>query len=85
MTDVYVDLGKYELAHFRDLYNGAGQFRFSERDATPEQKRQRAIDALASVLPNERVREEIGADEDPFVRLRTPGASRFSRPGAASK
>jgi hypothetical protein len=59
---IYCLLTEPENRHFLDLYNGAGQFKLPQ-NASPTEKRQRTIDALASVLPDEDVREKIGADE----------------------
>lgn len=81
MSDIYISLSKYEMVHFRDLYNGAGLCRLSA-DATPEQKRERAITALESVLPREGAREAIGA-KDPYPKLRHGDEPRFWLPRGA--
>jgi hypothetical protein len=59
---IYALLSHPEAVHFRDLYEGSGQFRMAV-ESSPAEKRERSIVALESVLPTEKVREQVGNDE----------------------
>lgn len=59
---IYCLLSHFEMAHYNDLYKGAGHLKL-DLNASPAEKRQRTVDALASVLPTENAREVIGEDE----------------------
>lgn len=60
---VFCLLSQFEHAHFNDLYTGGNSFWKLPANASPAEKRERAITALVSVLPQEKVRDQIGNDE----------------------
>ncbi len=74
---IYALLSHAEQKHFTDLYNGAGSYKMPT-EASPVEKRERAIIALESVLPLEKVREQVGSDEVWFLN-RADDSARWRR------
>jgi hypothetical protein len=75
---IYALLNHAEQKHFSDLYNGGSGFFKMPTEASPVEKRERAIIALESVLPLEKVREQVGTDEVWFLN-RGDDAGRWRR------
>lgn len=74
----YALLSHSEAVHFKELYNGAGCFKLPT-EASPVEKRERAIIALESVLPDEKVREQVGTDEVWFLNRPADETARWRR------
>jgi hypothetical protein len=75
---IYALLDHAEQKHFTDLYNGAGFYKLPA-EASPVEKRERAILALESVLTTEKVREQVGADEVWFLNRSAAAEGRWRR------
>ncbi len=75
---IYALLDHAEQRHFSDLFNGAGNFKLPT-EASPAEKRERVIIALESVLPTEKVREQVGTDEVWFLNRGAGEDARWRR------
>jgi hypothetical protein len=62
---IKVYLKHFEYSHYYDLYTGgkATLERFNELEASPVERRERALMALSSVVGMDKPRERIGTDE----------------------
>jgi hypothetical protein len=75
---IYALLDHFEMAHFTDLYNGAGSTEKISDQPSPAERRTRALMALDSVIGMERPREAVG-DGEVWVEARNGRAERWRR------